>query len=88
MLPNDDGGGDLARDYVARKYNTDRVIIMSETKNTWNELKILMREGKTVTCPFCGQKSMRSEGYGFRCDSCKKGIMGRQPIDLKSILKN
>ena len=34
MLPNDDGGGDLARDYVARKYITDRASIYKDNKLT------------------------------------------------------
>lgn len=63
------------------------VILMSGTKYTWVESMRLMREGKTVICPFCGEKSMKSEGYGYRCESCKKGIIGRHSINLKSILK-
>ena len=61
---------------------------MSGTKNTWNELKALMRKGETVTCPFCGKKSMKSDGYGFYCGACKKGVTGRVSIDLKSVLKD
>ena len=34
MLPNDDGGDDLARDYVARKYITDRASIYKDNKLT------------------------------------------------------